>query len=153
MTSQPQDKGIMLWDIVHENTGGGVIKNRGNLNARNEKAMCIDANYFKGVDNHRQRTMLFQALNEYIVPFDKTLQILDKEVEKGKVGYFRKDCQANRVYYIHDKAVTLLGDAGGGAAKMGQYLFGVVNTPRGFNKGGLLPLIHGKIIIIYYLAV
>lgn len=153
LTSQPQDKGIMLWDIVHENTGGGVIKNRGNLNARKEKAMCIDANYFKGVDNHRQRTMLFQALNEYIVPFDKTLQILDKEVEKGKVGYFRKDCQANRVYYIHDKAVTLLGDAGGGAAKMGQYLFGVVNTPRGFNKGGLLPLIHGKIIIIYYLAV
>lgn len=76
-------------------------------------------------------------IEKYIVPFDKTLKILDKEVEKGKVGYFRKDSQANRVYYIHDKAVTLCGEAGGGAAKMGQYLFGVINKPRGNNKGGL----------------
>ena len=68
-----------------------------------------------------------EVLEEYIVPFDKTLKILDKEVERGKVGYFRKDSQANRVYYIHDKAVTLCGDAGGGAAKMGQYLFGHTN--------------------------
>jgi DNA (cytosine-5)-methyltransferase 3A len=66
----------------------------------------------------------FEELAEYIVPFDKTLQILDKEVQRGKVGYFRKDSQANRVYYIHDKAVTLCGEAGGGAAKMWQYLFG-----------------------------
>ena len=62
---------------------------------------------------------------EYMVPFDKTLQILDKEVEKGKVGFFRKDSQANRVYHIHGKAVTLCGESGGGAAKMGQYLFGL----------------------------
>lgn len=70
------------------------------------------------------------GLQEYIVPFDKTLQILDKEVAKGKVGYFRKDSQANRIYYIHDKAVTLCGDAGGGAAKMGQYLFGCITPDR-----------------------
>ena len=82
----PEDKGILLKDIVHE--------------------------YCDDVD-----------ITDYIVPFDKTLQILDKEVEKGKVGYFRKDSQANRVYYIHDKAVTLCGEAGGGSAKMGMYLF------------------------------
>jgi site-specific DNA-cytosine methylase len=69
---------------------------------------------------------ILEELKSYIVPFDKTLQILDKEVARGKVGYFRKDSQANRVYYIHDKVVTLCGDAGGGAAKMGQYLFGEV---------------------------
>lgn len=74
--------------------------------------------------------MGFEELAEYIVPFDKTLQILDKEVERGKVGYFRKDSQANRVYYIHDKAVTLCGEAGGGAAKMGQYLFGCITPDR-----------------------
>lgn len=45
-------------------------------------------------------------------------------MQRGKVGYFRKDSQANRIYYIHDKAITLTGEAGGGAAKMGQYLFG-----------------------------
>lgn len=98
---QPEDRGIMLKDIVHE--------------FRGEKF----------------------DIEKYIVPFDKTLKILDKEVQRGKVGYFRKDSQANRVYYIHDKAITLCGDAGGGAAKMGQYLFGVVNKARGNNKGGL----------------
>jgi len=96
---QPEDRGIMLKDIVHE---------------------YVDA-------------MEFEELAEYIVPFDKTLQILDKEVEKGKVGYFRQDSQANRVYYIHDKAITLCGEAGGGAAKMGQYLFGCI-TPDRINK-------------------
>ena len=65
------------------------------------------------------------------------MQILEKEVQRGKVGYFRKDSQANRVYYIHDKAVTLCGEAGGGAAKMGQYLFGVINSAHGNNQGGL----------------
>lgn len=98
---QPEDKHIMLKDIVHEYS-----------KVDRDKAIC---------------------LNEYIVPFDKTLQILDKEVERGKVGYFGKDSQANRVYYIHDKAVTLCGSAGGGAAKMGQYLFGCL-TPDRVNK-------------------
>ena len=72
-------------------------------------------------------------LGQYMVPFNKTLQILDKEVQKGKVGYFGKDSQANRVYYIHGKAITLCGEAGGGAAKMGQYLFGCI-TPDRVNK-------------------
>lgn len=69
-------------------------------------------------------------IDKYIVPFDKTLQILDKEVQRGKVGYFRQDSQANRVYYIHDKAVTLCGASGGGAAKMGQYLIGCITPDR-----------------------
>ena len=94
----PEDAGILLKDIVHENVEGTA-----------------------------------EGLDDYIVPFDKTLQILDKEVQRGKVGYFRSDSQANRVYHIHDKAVTLCGSAGGGAAKMGQYLFGCI-TPDRVNK-------------------
>lgn len=96
--SIPNDKGIALADIVHENEDG-----------------------FSG------------NLEPYKVPFDKSLQILDKEIQRGKIGYFRKDCQANRVYSIHGKAVTLCGEAGGGAAKMGQYLFGCI-TPDRINK-------------------
>lgn len=69
-------------------------------------------------------------LEPYKVPFDKSLKILDKEVSKGKIGYFRQDSQANRVYSIHGKAVTLCGEAGGGAAKMGQYLFGCITPDR-----------------------
>ena len=72
-------------------------------------------------------------LEPYKVPFTSALNILDKEVEAGKIGYFRKDSQANRVYSIHGKAVTLCGEAGGAAAKMGQYLFGCL-TPDRENK-------------------
>lgn len=69
-------------------------------------------------------------LEPYKVPFSDALVILDKEVEAGKIGYFRQDSQANRVYSIHGKAVTLCGEAGGGAAKMGQYLFGCLTPDR-----------------------
>ncbi len=125
--SQPEDKGIVLADIVHENT-----------DVDRQKSFCLDANYHKGgnfksyFEKHR-RQICFEWLNEYVVPFDKTLQILDKEVQRGKIGFFRKDSQANRVYYIHDKSVTLCGASGGGAAKMGQYLFGCI-TPDRVNK-------------------
>lgn len=92
---QPEDKGIMLADIVHENETGCTVD-----------------------------------LEPYKVPYSKALVILDKEVNAGKIGYFRKDSQANRVYSIHGKAVTLCGEAGGGAAKMGQYLFGCLTPDR-----------------------
>ncbi len=97
--TQPKDKGILLQDIIHENTDYAD----------------------------------WRELSRYIVPFDKTLQILDEEVQRGKIGYLGKDSRANRVYYIHGKAVTLCGEAGGGAAKMGQYLFGCI-TPDRANK-------------------
>ncbi len=130
--TQPEDRGIMLKDIVHENTDI-----QSSACAKNGKSYALTASYNGAVwwnsFERKQRTMVFEELTEYIVPFDKTLQILDKEVERGKVGYFRKDSQANRVYYIHDKAVTLCGEAGGGAAKMGQYLFGCI-TPDRINK-------------------
>ncbi len=138
--TQPEDKGILLKDIVHENKDDildifidnfNVCPSGNGMNGvvrsiSNEKSNCLTTNKGEG-------RKISIALNKYIVPFDKTLQILDKEVQKGKVGYFRKDSQANRVYYIHNKAVTLCGDSGGGAAKMGQYLFGCI-TPDRINK-------------------
>lgn len=97
--TQPEDKGIMLKDIVHENVD---LKTK-------------------------------EDLIDYIVPFDKTLLILDKEVKEGKAGYFGKDSQGNRVYYMHGKAITLCGNAGGKGAKTGLYLFGCI-TPDRVNK-------------------
>jgi len=189
----PEDRGILLKDIVHEHTdfldlltpnfnanpsGKGMNGNVRSIN--NPKSNClttnkgegqkisvptdvnciripeatkkgyaeiferegVDLTFIESKTRRGRRTVdkcncltastydyrILEELTSYIVPFDKTLQILDKEVARGKVGYFRKDSQANRVYYIHDKAVTLCGDAGGGAAKMGQYLFGTA-TP------------------------
>ena len=130
--TEPTDKEIMLKDIVHENVDVSV-----SAVSKNDKVYALTASYNGAVAwnsyERKQRTMLFEELATYIVPFDKTLQILEKEIAKGKIGYFRKDSQANRVYYIHGKAVTLCGEAGGGAAKMGQYLFGCI-TPDRVNK-------------------
>lgn len=148
---KPKDKGILLKDIVHEyndpdfdfetwlhsnkaldymdrkdRSGRTKWDHAHHSNSCMEKSKRLTANTFKGI-----------PYNVLFVPFDKTLRILEKEVEKGKVGYFRKNSRQDRVYYIHNKAITLCGGAGGGAAKMGQYLFGVINKPRGGNKGGL----------------
>jgi len=137
---QPNDRGILLKDIIHENCDeildvqidnfnvnpSGIGMNGDVYSINKDKSRCLTTNKSEG-----QKVSV--CLSEYIVPFDKTLQILDKEVEKGKLGYFRKDSQANRVYYVHGKAVTLCGESGGGAAKMGQYLFGCI-TPDRINK-------------------
>jgi len=148
--TQPKDKGIMLKDIVHENVDicslsakeiGYML--RGNekwqqagkcrldryLQYPEGKSFCVTKNISKGVPYN----CLFEELASYIVPFDKTIKILDKEVVRGKIGYFRKNSQANRVYYIHDKAITLCGDADVGSAGKGNLLFGCI-TPDRINK-------------------
>jgi DNA-cytosine methyltransferase len=68
-----------------------------------EKAITMTARQYANWNGN----FIMEELAKYIVPFDKTLQILDKEVERGKVGYFRKDNQANRVYFIHGNNVVL----------------------------------------------
>jgi len=55
--TQPEDKGILLRDII-ETPGTGAIKNLGEITEQKEKSQCIDANYFKGIDNHGQRTLI-----------------------------------------------------------------------------------------------
>lgn len=83
---------------------------------------------------HEYRDKLTPSeLEPFIVPYNNTLKIMDNELNRGKIGYFGKDSQANRVYSIHGKSVTLTGNSGGGAAKMGQYLFGCI-TPNRINK-------------------
>lgn len=140
--TQPKDKGIMLKDIVHENVGLDVAMSESWCKWFTRKAEYLVEKQYVTVNPEKAATMtarqfiswsgnfILECLEKYIVPFDKTLKILEKEVEKGKVGYFNKDSQGNRVYYIHDKAVTLCGEAGGGAAKMGQYLFGCITPDR-----------------------
>ena len=69
---------------------------------------------------------LGEKISGYLVPFDNSFKVTGDKLRFNKFGYFRKDSQANRVYFSHNKAVCLCGDAGGGAAKMGQYVFGEV---------------------------
>ena len=134
---QPQDKGVLLKDIIHETNREVLAENIINFNVNpsgkgmNGTVRCINNDKSSTLTTNKgEGQKISVPISKYIVQFDKTLQILDKEVERGKVGYFRKDSQANRVYYIHDKAITLCGDSGGGAAKMGQYLFGCITPDR-----------------------
>lgn len=67
---QPIDKGILLQDIL-ELEGVGVIKNLGKLSERNEKSMCLDASYYKGADNHGQRTqILYDDMYRKLTPVE-----------------------------------------------------------------------------------
>ena len=56
--SQPEDQGIVLKDVLENGDNSIWIKNRGEWYEREDKAMCLDANYFKGVDIHGQRSMV-----------------------------------------------------------------------------------------------
>lgn len=60
--SQPNDKGILLKDII-EAEGVGILKNHGKIKEKSDKSNCIDASYFKGIDNHGQRTQIAFAYN------------------------------------------------------------------------------------------
>lgn len=98
-----------------------------------DKSNCITSSIGKTTDReyfYKNQGQLVYCINPFIVPFDKSLQILDKETIAGKIGFFRADSQSNRVYSIHGKSVTLCSDAGGGAAKTGQYLFGCITPDR-----------------------
>ncbi len=68
-----------------------------------DKAITMTARQYASWNGN----FIFEKLNEYIIPFDKVLKILDKEIEEGKVGYFKKGNEGNRVYYIHNKEITL----------------------------------------------
>jgi len=59
---QPEDKGVLLADIL-EVEGVGNIKDKGEWKERETKSQYLDANYYKGVDNHGQRTMIGQSYN------------------------------------------------------------------------------------------
>ena len=142
---QPQDRGILLKDIVHEYTDFKyMLTDSQNEWLKKNGQFQLDKNYssIASIDSEKAITMTarqyaswngkfkFEELNRYIVPFDKTLQILEKEIEKGKVGYFKTDSQGNRIYYIHEKSVALCGEAGGKGAKTGLYLFGCITPDR-----------------------
>lgn len=139
---QPQDRGILLKDIVHEykdfkymltDSQNEWLKKNGQFqldkaysSIDSEKAITMTARQYASWNVNFK----FEELYRYMVPFDKTLKILEKEVEKGKVGYFRTDSQGNRIYYIHEKSVALCGEAGGKGAKTGLYLFGCITPDR-----------------------
>lgn len=89
---QPADRGILLKDIL-ETEGNGVIKNHGEYEEREDKGMCLDANYFKGVDNPGQRTLIKSC------------------IEVGNI--YPKNGMAGRIYSDEGKSPSLRTTSGG----------------------------------------
>jgi len=101
---QPEDKGILLKDIIEE----GVVDR--------DKSYCVDANYHKGGN-----------LKSY---FDKGRRQLVFDFNKqNRVGHFNKGGQADRIYSTNGKSVALSALGGGGGAKTGLY-----HIPHGYIK-------------------
>ena len=98
---QPKDKGILLKDIVLENSSfdyackqnweNWFLANREKLLGKQyiavspEKSTCLLARNYASW----QGTFWFEKLKDYVVPFDKTKALFEKEVEKGKIDSFQ----------------------------------------------------------------
>lgn len=67
---------------------------------------------------------------KYCIEPQRAVIILENEVKRRKIGYIGSDSQGNRIYRIHDKSVTLCGDAGGLGAKTGLYALPCMTLDR-----------------------
>ena len=101
--TQPDDKGILLNDILESGTGW------------QDKSYCITATYAGAVIRNTlaksQRTMVAEPVT--------------KPVRVGKYG---KGGQGQRIYSVHGKSVTLAANGGGQGARTGLY---EINLPDG----------------------
>ena len=98
---QPEDRGILLKDIL----------DRG-VPCRNEKAYCLDANYFKDGNLSNFNKQSGQRLQ-----VAKPIRVGDLPNKKGEIS----GSQATRIYDIAGKSVCLQAGAGGQGAKTGLY--------------------------------
>lgn len=144
---QPKDKGILLKDIVLENTDlkefevkdawinwfkrrndNKQNKHRAIINSRDSSgkaATCLARQITNWSGNY-----IFENLEKYIIPYDDTLTLLEREVSTGKIAYIGSGGQGERIYSINNKSVSLCGLGGGRGAKTGLYLFGCITPSR-----------------------
>ena len=135
---QPQDRGILLRDVLES----GV--------AWNEKAHCMDSNYYKGGNltsfnkQSGQRLqvaepVIFQTprgFNKGGAKYDKAPTLSangswadnNKIIEQIKVGYVGNGGQGNRIYSVDGKAVAQTATSGGVGAKTGLYACPITKT-------------------------
>jgi DNA-cytosine methyltransferase len=92
------DKGILLKDILEDRNDIPVLKTNRKIKLADNKSNCLDANYYKGLDNHGQRTGVI------------------------RIGQLNQGGQGQRIYSIDAKSVSLSALGGGQGAKTGLYL-------------------------------
>ena len=101
--TQPDDKGILLNDILESGTGW------------QDKSYCMTATYAGAVIRNTlvksQRTMVAEPVTKPV-----------------RVGRYGKGGQGQRIYSVHGKSVTLAANGGGQGARTGLY---EINLPDG----------------------
>jgi DNA-cytosine methyltransferase len=68
--------------------------------------------------------------DKYLIEPNRAVTILENEVRRRKIAYIGADSQGNRIYDIHGKSVTLVGQAGGLGAKTGIYALPCITPDR-----------------------
>lgn len=144
---QPQDKGILLKDILESGE------------SLNDKSHCLDANYHKGTSlehyaEKRNREIVVEPLgcrvvgrktdengvrhDDWNVPTRQRVEINENPQKANCISTVSKDSmvaepvrigeldglgkgQANRIYSVRGKSVCLNANGGGGGAKTGLY--------------------------------
>ena len=143
---QPIDKNILLKDILLPVYSEDDLLSSGQLAWWKKNSTYQEQKKYSQIGNNKDKAITLTArmyanwngnfieVTDDILPSEKAQQIILEDVSKRKIGYIGTNHSANRVYNIHGKAVTLRSSSGGGAAKMGQYLF-ACTTPDRLNKG------------------
>lgn len=141
---QPENKGILLKDVLESGYGVAVEERGTKLNYSQNKASCLMARDYKGFGNQQMTGVAepicvnsqsgrADGLAKQPSIQDRTYDIngtntslttcfLPKIAEPIQIGHIGKtNAQANRVYSVHNKSVTLKANGGGGGAKTGLY--------------------------------
>lgn len=135
---QPENKGILLKDVLEsgyapddksrciQSSIGRTTereyfkKNQGQMVAEQivleDKSSTIKAQYAKSADANFLRQGTFHATGVYLKIPENTVKGYT-EIKQGE----NTNSQANRVYSVHNKSVTLKANGGGGGAKTGLY--------------------------------
>lgn len=114
--TQPEDRGILLKDILQPDAD---VDERFVVNG---KSFCLTASYSKTSKEPKEKEAQHEA--------DKKQRTL---VKVGHIG--GSDAQANRVYDVEGKSVTLSANGGGLGAKTGLYL--VQDIGRRLDENGV----------------
>lgn len=90
---QPEDKNLFIEDILENPAMIPVIKSHGELIYKPHKAQCLDANYWKGADNHGQRTGCIEVGHAVINGHDFLKRVYSP---KGKCPTLTAVCGGNQ---------------------------------------------------------
>lgn len=122
-------------DIITEHIGVEPIR----INSADFSAQDRDRWYWTNIPFKKEWDKCLDTVEDiledevdikYYIEPKRSVVILENEVKRRKIGYIGSDSQGNRIYRIHDKSVTLCGDAGGLGAKTGLYALPCLTPDR-----------------------